>query len=298
MKKILVLTDFSKRAEQATKLALKIAKKSNSDVQLYHAFYVPQLLPAITEASPYYNDYRLIEEENLNRLQNFGNSVMAKMGEKKTEDKYPHLNYFNEPGTVGGNILDILHSKKNIWLIVMGNKSEKEGLLNDFIFGSNTYEVITRSDVPVLLVSEKSELHSIKTIAFASELDEDDYIALHNLVTFATFFDAKIIVTHVCAHKLSIDEKVNHIDIFNKFVKKVNYSNISYEDIRGEDVSSALAKFSKKEHIDMLAMQHKKHPFFERLFHHSITKDMLKYQTVPLLVLPSDRVLKSALKLH
>ena len=94
MKKILVLTDFSKKAEHATKLALKIAKKANSDVLLYNAFYVPQVLPAIIEAYPYYEDYRLIEKENLSRLQNFGNEIINTIEQKDPENKYDSLFFF------------------------------------------------------------------------------------------------------------------------------------------------------------------------------------------------------------
>jgi len=280
MKKILVLTDFSKKAERATALALRIAKKTNSEILLYNAFEIP-----ITEAYPYYEAYELIEKQNLGRLQRFGVNTINKVV-KSPDAKLPKVRYLNEPGSVGSNIKGLLHYQKNVWLIIMGYKNKSEAPINTFIFGSNTYEVIANAQVPILFVSEKQDVHYIKTIAFASELAEDDIKAMETIVNFASPLNARIIVTHVCRRKLSIGEKVNHLTAFNKVVKKINYEDVAYEDIVGENTTKALARFCKKEHIDLLVMQHKKYPFFERLFHSSVTWAMQQYQNIPLLLLP------------
>ena len=47
MKTILVLTDFSKKAEHAAEFAFAIAEKTNAEIILYHSFPIPQVTSVI-----------------------------------------------------------------------------------------------------------------------------------------------------------------------------------------------------------------------------------------------------------
>lgn len=286
MKKILILTDFSKRSEHAAELALRIAEKTNSEVIIYNAFYVPDVIPAYTGVYPYYEDVSLINKENSSKLEKFVQHLTKKSYSDGTIAGKTKIAYFNGPGSVGGNIKSILSSKKDISMIVMGDKNPQDDALDRFLYGSDANEVINNAACPVILVPEKAELKPIRTIALATKLERTDFKALSRLAELANFLDAKIIVTHVCPKKLTVEEKLRNMDIFNKMRTRINYHNIGYEDILGDNVSAALAKFARSEKIDLLAVIRKKRTFLAGMFHSSTTNEMLDYHKVPLMVFP------------
>jgi len=289
MENILVLTDFTKKSEHAAEFALKIAERSHSDLVLFNAFHLPQVMPATEPLYPYYEDFTSIKKEESEKLEDFAHRLSRKAAGSETDHK-PSIFHFNEPGTVGENIKQILHQKKNIWLIVMGDKKIKEDILSRFIFGSDTFTVINMASCPVLLIPPQTKNLAIRTIVFASNLENTDYKALRVLAHFATFFKAKIVVTHVYSHTLSIQEKVDQYETYMRIAEKVNYPNITYEDFenKGNGIPEALSKFVSKSKPDVLAMINKKHPFFERIFHNSATNKMLDYHQLPIMVLPSE----------
>ncbi|HEY0899421.1 MAG TPA: universal stress protein [Sphingobacteriaceae bacterium] len=289
MEQILILTDFTKKSEHAADFALRIAERSNSDLILFNAFHLPQVMPATEPLYPYYEDFSSIKKEESDKLEDFAHRLTQKAGLSETGHK-PSVSHFNEPGTVGENITNILQQNKNIWLIVMGDKKIREDILSRFIFGSDTYTVINMANCPVLLIPPQTKKLAIKTIVFASNLEKTDYKALRVLAHFATFFKAKIVVTHVYSHTLSIQEKVDQYETYMRIAGKVNYPYITYEDFenKGEGISEALSKFVSKTKPDVLAMINKKHPFFERIFHISATHKMLDSHQLPIMVLPSE----------
>lgn len=286
MKKILTLTDFSRRSEHAAELALKIAEKTNSEVIIYHAFHVPDVIPAYTGVYPYFDDVSLINEENSLKLEKFVQHLKKKTLADRAVESKTKIEYFNGPGSVGANIKDILNSKKNISMIFMGEKNHSADALDRFLYGSDAKEIINHATCPVVLVPEKAALKPIRTVALATKLERTDFKALSWLAKFANSLDARIIVTHVCEKKLTVDEKLRNLDIFNRMVARINYHNISYEDILGDNVGVALAKFARSEKIDLLAVIRQKRTFLEGIFHNSTTNQMLDHHKVPLMVFP------------
>lgn len=288
MKKILVLTDFSTRAEHAAELAVRIAERTNSKLIFYHAFFVPELVPSLPGAYPYFEDYTIYQKENLASLQKFAEELVNKIHQKEPDFVIPEFELINEAGSAGLNIRNLLRHKRNIWMILMGQKTHKDDGIEHLFFGSDINDAISRSTVPVLLVPEKIKLKYIKHVAYATDLSKTDHKALHMLAELASFFDAKITVVHVTPQKLSVNEKLKNVDLFNHLKAKIGYANISYEDVIGDDVPYTLSKFGKAEKLEILAMSHRKHPLLERLLHESTTREVLEYHNISLLIFPPD----------
>ena len=288
MKTILVLTDFSERAECATELALKLAEKTNSDILLYNAFPVSELTPVMPTIYPYYENLDEFKIENLNRLKEFGRTATEKVYGNSEIWETPQIACAQEIGTIGQNIKTLLSNRTDIWLIVMGDKNEDESNFNRFLFGSDTGDIIKKSTLPVLLVPTKSSKKSIESIVFATDLEDGSHKAHTTLTYLARIFDAKVVVLYVSDHRLTLAEKLKNQEIFNKMTLKSNYSNISFENVVGYDIGQALVKYVEKQNIDLLAMIHRKHSFFERVIHSSNTIQMTDYHNIPLLVFPAD----------
>ena len=288
MKRILVLTDFSERSEHAAELAVRIAEKTNSHILLYHAFFVPDLVPTMPGGLPYYEDYSSIQKETTGKLNNFFEKLTDKIRRHEPDFRIPPTEQITEAGSVGANIKNFLKHKRNIWLIIMWQKIKTDDGIDHLFFGSDINETIEKATEPILLVPEKIRLKAIKTIAYATDLARTDYKALHMLCDLAAIFDAKILVAHVSPEKLTVSEKLKNVDLFYRMKARLGYENMSYEDIIGPDVAAVLSKFARTEKLEILAMTHRKHTFLDRLMHYSTTQKVIEHNRISLLVFPPD----------
>jgi nucleotide-binding universal stress UspA family protein len=283
MRTVLVLTDFSKRAEHAAEFALEIAAKANAKVVLFNSFYVPQMVSAEAGVFSGYPTYQEIEKDNLMMLESLASKLEKKFVETHKSNP-PTITLKNGLGDMAANVVEIA-KKTKYWLIVMGDKSH-DGAISRFIFGSDSYQLIDQVHCPILMLPEKIEMTAIRKIAFATELQPSDQKAIPFLRDLAEIWRSHIDVIHVCHDKLRPEEKVANFDSYKKIIAKIDYPDISYVDVRGDDVSAALAKYVSKAQVDMLAVIHKRRDFMGELLHRSISKKMMNYHSVPLLILP------------
>src|ERR1700733_11267470 len=68
MKNLLVLTDFSKKAENAAFIALKLAEKTNANIILYHSYEKFESVNVPESGSWVIEDYDNAKEESLVEL--------------------------------------------------------------------------------------------------------------------------------------------------------------------------------------------------------------------------------------
>jgi nucleotide-binding universal stress UspA family protein len=64
MKTIAVLTDFSKRAENAAKYALHLAEHLHADIKLYNSFFVPSEDPLSAQIAWSMEDYDALKQRS------------------------------------------------------------------------------------------------------------------------------------------------------------------------------------------------------------------------------------------
>jgi nucleotide-binding universal stress UspA family protein len=124
MKTILLLTDFSKKAEHAAEFAFMIASKTGADIILYNAYYVPRTVPVVTEY-PFYDEYSETEKNNLEQLKTLTDYLTQKMQEEQEDFRPPPICHINEPGNLSDNIENIIQ-KKQPWMIIIYNGRKKQ----------------------------------------------------------------------------------------------------------------------------------------------------------------------------
>ena len=290
MKTILVLTDFSKKAEHAAKFAVAVAAEANAEIILYHAFNVPQPAPVFPPeplgaiyTPPSFEEYNEIEQESLQQLTKLQEQFKNLENGVRTSIKI-----INEPGNLADNVSDLL-KKEKIWMIVMGEKRKSDDPVTRFFLSSDTYEVINRSTCPVLLIPEKSRIKPIKKLAFATDLDETDYEAIKFIAEMAGIYHAEIVVAHVILNKVSKEDTLKDLEHLKNLSSRVNYYNIKYRDILADELTESLEEFTRIEEIDILAMVHKKRTFLERIFRKNTIKEILNLHNTPLLVYPEKQ---------
>ena len=274
MKTVLVLTDFSKKAEHAAEMAIKIAVAANAKVQLHSTFHAPQVFPSDAGATPFFEDYTSEEETANDKLKEFEERLKEKFG----NETLPRVTCTSAPGNLADTIENL-----DPWLMVMGGKS-RVSALSEFVFGSNTSAIMDRASCPVLIVPEKAQLYPFKKIVFASALSPAEKGAMSFVEEFGSILSAQITILHVTDKQTEEENPDEQSNYYNSVVS-VNQTAVQYTDVRGADIAEAINDYARHEAIDLIAIAHAKRSFFGKLFHKSVGKNMVNYQDLPVLIL-------------
>lgn len=275
MKTILVLIDFSKKAERAALMAMEIARVADAQIELYTAFAAPRVYPSEAGIFPAYESYADDEKIVNGKLK----ALAKKIARKFSGQALPIINYKSGPGNLADNI-----EVMNPWLIVMGGRS-KETALSHFVFGSDCSAVMDKASCPVLVVPVKTAVKPFMKIAFATEYLSSEKDALSFVEYLAALWNASLTVLHVSDPQLPEDIREDSRYDYRAFIAERQYNNLHYADVRGKYIAHALTSYADFKAFDMIAIAHKKRSFFGQLLHTSISKTLLTYQHVPVLIL-------------
>jgi len=284
MKNILVLTDFSVNATHAAKSAVLLGAKLRANILLFHNYQSLPVTPfyaggAIAAHEP---DYFAEEsKKHLVELEQYLEPLLETLDE---EDMLPHIYSQSNEGGLVENIRAIT-TKKDIELIVMGAGTKDP--VDHFFFGSETTSVIHHAKCPVLIIPPKNDLHHLNKIVFATDFDKADFDAINYLIKIGKLFDTEIEIIHVVEPGDTSQVKTEKETIFREHVAKLKYPKITYRKIIGNDVVKRLNRLCKETGTGLLAMVHQHHYLFVRMLKHSITKEVIIDQNLPLLVFPS-----------
>lgn len=279
MNKILCAIDFSDASINALEHAAAIAESCGSSLTLLHVFTEKDFNSLFEEDEDHVNrsfkENSIIIEDRLKALQR---------EIKDAEHRHiPHVDYKLEFGSFIQSVEDLL--EENYDLVVMGSRgmSHHKGL----ILGSNTLEIISKTEVTVLAVPENASYHPYSFIIYASDMHEGDKTGLKKLIPLASSFDARIQVVHFTSKSLKKEQ-----DSFTTFVKDLK-SFISYPKIgfdlqhHEEELNVSMEKYIVDKKGYLLALLDKKPNFFESFFHESLINRMTYITDTPLLVIKS-----------
>jgi nucleotide-binding universal stress UspA family protein len=271
MNTLLIPTDFSPVADNASKYALEMATYYKLDITLLHVV----LLSTPSVANVVYvdvaTDFQKQAEEEM----------VKKVAALKLEYPDLHIDYKVETGL----FLDSLQrccEERNPVAMVMGITGDGTGM--DKLIGSNTTLAMRSTNFPLIVVPKKAVFKSVDNICFACDLHNvANSTPLLAIKAFAKLFNAKV-------HILNIDFQNRHftantpaeIDVLNLMFESIE---TQFHFIENENVQDAINDFIEQNTMEMLIMLPKKHSFFESLFKKSQTKEMLYQSHVPILAL-------------
>ncbi|MEO7800575.1 MAG: universal stress protein [Ginsengibacter sp.] len=270
MYKVLIATDFSKAARNATLYGLQLAKEINARIILFNAFNIPTPATGLNVGISRFSVWTQIDQKIKTEAETFRYLNM------------PSMETLCDEGNPVKAIRNV--AKKNeVDFIVIGMKGSGKNFRK--IFGSTATSLAKQTKIPVIIIPESAIFLTLKNIAFANDaVINSDKEVPKNLKKIIDLFKSKLKVVKVVEDK--------HTEVLRTFnnaddLKKNIYSfDTAFEYPASTDVRDALNTFIKKHHCDMLVMMPHKHDFIERLFKKSETEDMIFHTSIPLLVLP------------
>jgi nucleotide-binding universal stress UspA family protein len=260
--KILLPTDFSENSLKSIDYAIFIFGDKEVQYHLLHTFEIIS-----TRTSVGIGELKSeMEKQADEHLVKLANELIKKHPQIKLSLEYKY-----------GALSDLIHQnqKEDYDFIVMGTKGSSG--LKEVFLGSNTWDVIANTNIPVLSVPQMVDFKQDIKLLFAIDpynLPSKKVIEILLKMEEYTSFDINILVI-----KNNGDFKLNEI---NELFKGIRFNLIMAEN---EDVEEAIEIYQQKKHIDLLVMVNQKRSFWENLFHNSITKKLTFHSKSPLLTI-------------
>lgn len=273
MKNILVPIDFSKTSEYASKIAAKIAKKTDATIYLIHLIEVPKGVIDMAASSKF-----SIPESML-----YLRKIREKILDFKTKifSKSIKVKYFIKLNTPFEGIQKYA-DKIDADIIIMGSKGHSE--LEEMIIGSNTEKVVRNSKRPVIVVKKDNTHFQLKKLIFASNFKEENKDVFGKIVNFAKTFNSKIYLLKVNtpANFQTTSEAKQKIKDFIEEFDLPKYKINVFSDL---SVEKGILNFSEEIDADLIALSTHGRSGLAHLFTGSVTKNLSKNALKPMMTI-------------
>lgn len=286
MKKILMLTDFSKNADHAAKTIAKVVPQLNADILLYNTYYDHPILPTYAGGPWVVEEFVFRKDESTAKLSQLAIQLRHIITGLSKGGFKPKTDYQCGEGSLGKNTAAIVQENK-AGLVVMGSRTDSA--MDHLIFGSDTMDVIDHSPCPVLIIPPKAEMNALKKVTLAIAFELTDINAISYLIDLGKQLGFHLEIVHVSLREEKDDPVKEKAILAHINAVKQENEHITYREIRGKDVIARLNSSCKDNGSDLLALVHHHDGFFSGLFDRSTTAAALNKQHLPLMVIPSTQ---------
>lgn len=279
MKNILLPTDFSENAWNATRFAIELFRDEPCTFYLLNT-YTPAIVHSRFMATTVHGG---IMEDNVRTHSEDGlQEVLEKV---QLECKYPNHEFetISSFSLLTDAIIDLVETK-DIDLVVTGTKGASG--FEEVFMGSNTVRIVKSvGSCPVLVIPEQFEFRIPSKIAFATDFNRNFKMSvIEPLTNLAKNMDASIHVVHINeSDNLDRFQQANK-DMLDDFLSPIEHEFhwMSYFSSK----SDVMQYFLKEYEMDMFALINYKHGFLEELVNEPVVKRIAFHTQIPLLVLP------------
>jgi len=273
MENILVPIDFSKPSEYASKVAARIAKKTNATIYLIHLIELPRGVMDMGAGSSYSIPESMLYLRKIRKkILRFKDDIFS------NDIKVEYFIKLNNPFEGIQKYADKIDAD----LIIMGSKGHS--IFEEILIGSNTEKVVRSSKRPVLIVKKDIKKFKLKNLVFASNFKEENKEVFGKFVNFANTFDSKIhlLKVNTPANFQATSETIQKIKDFISDFNLQNYKINVYNDV---SVEKGILNFSEEIKADLIALSTHGRSGLAHLFTGSVTKKISKNALRPMLTI-------------
>ncbi|HZH55536.1 MAG TPA: universal stress protein [Sphingobacteriaceae bacterium] len=273
-KTILVPTDFSENARKALNYAVGLALQQGYTLQLVHVYQ------ALTSR---------FGDEKFNReiIDHAETEAMHKLEELRVTIQEEHPNLKISTDCIAGDqpsaVLTQIAGKAHNELIIMGTKGA--GGLKHRLMGSNTYQTITNSPIPVLAVPEAYDNFKLERVGLLSNFKK---IELEIARAFTAIFGKNLQFTVLHVQERASPSKEDNIQLEkeleawkNHLIDKTGILDITWavdSTMNRLDVTETLPDcihhMAEDHDLHMLLVSYNTKSFFQRVFSRSLVKNI------------------------
>ena len=275
MKKILCPTDFSKTATRAMEYAAYLASQAHAKLTLLHVTHLPLAETAETA---------LVATEVVGEMNRDATDKLASAA-KYLQDQYGsgfEIDYEVKTAFLADAVrYYIVH--EGYELVVVGSTGGGN-TLEEILIGSNTLAIIEDVLCPVLSIPTNARKPRIQKIAYASDLQDADAIALKQVIHFASLTGARVEVVHI-EKKNDTAGQQKAAEFGQRIEALFAEQNVQFTEIIHPDEEVGLKDYLTTTNTDLLVIMKRHRSFFSNLFHSSLTEKLTYHSKFPMLVL-------------
>jgi len=244
MKKILVPVDFSKKSEEALKVAAKIAKKINGEIYVLHLLDIPS------------GEVDILDGRKVPK------GPMAMMLFENTHEKFDEFldkDYLDDIPVYEKVMTDApvegiseFAQKNNIDFIVMGSHGTSG--LEEFFVGSNTEKVVRTSKIPVLVIKRPANEFKVEKVVIAGKFLGHNMTEFKKIMEFLKIFNPDIYLVRVnTISNFKSTKELEEVlkDFLNKIPEYTDLEPVIYNDYT---VQEGIFNFAEKVDADIIAL--------------------------------------------
>jgi nucleotide-binding universal stress UspA family protein len=285
MKRILLPTDFSENAFNASSYAVQLFAEDECTFYLLHTY-----TPVATNAGMLVNTYSALQLEEVTR-----DAAIYSMEvlEEKLLKEYPNPRHTFKKITkfnlLVGEIVSCVKEYK-IDLIVMGTQGATGA--KEIFLGTHTMFTIKKVRCPVIAVPSGFKFEKPKEILFATDYR---FYALNKYFIFlkelCSTYDSKLHLFNAHLNKPLDANQVKTKNYLGDFFNEISHS---FHISGRADIPEAINGFKEIQKINLLVMIHNQHNFFENLLFKPVINKMVYHTNVPFLVIPSKKKMETS----
>ncbi|MAP80808.1 MAG: universal stress protein UspA [Aequorivita sp.] len=276
-KRILIPTDFSKNAFNATKYAMELYKRENCEFFILNTYYLPGYAKDnLLTPEPSEKDRLEVKEKSEKKIEQL--KLQLSIYEENTNHSFTYLSEFGS----FFNVLKATVEKHDIELIIMGTQGETDN--RTIILGSNAVNAMEKiRNCPVLAIpasvmfKEPNEI--VFPTSFRTHYKERE---LKTLVEISRLVNSPIRILHVQRTKELNKDQIENKKLLEKILDPANFTHHRLYDV---DLKDGISCFVQSRESEMIAIVNKKHNFFGSIFSNPMVKELGKHANVPLLAM-------------
>jgi nucleotide-binding universal stress UspA family protein len=274
MKRILIPTDFSENSWNAIMYGMELFKKEPCTFYLLNISPIPPYSGSgssvkVMIKDKVLEDTKISLQELLEKIESTTNNKLFKFVTLATYDFF-----------VDGIKREV--KDKKIDLIIMGTKGATG--LKRATMGSNTGDVITKVQCPVLAVPENAHYKIPKEIAFPTDYETGyDLKVLNSLMNMAQLNDSTVRIVHISKKGEELSEaQIKNKNFLHDFLRGSNHS---FHRLTSSKTEEAIQCFIESRDVDMVAMVAKNINFIQRILFRPLVEEISYHTDIPFLVL-------------
>ena len=283
MKKIIVLTDFSKTARNAANSAIEIAMQFPSDILLVHSYLLPFAIFASEAEGRSLVDSALIASSSEIGLKKEARRLKRLVDTRTWASPKPQVDTYSSMESVSA-MVKTLSKSVQVSMLIMGKHHSSLPMIFSAV---DLDPLLKQIKYPLLIIPTNHRAFPISNFVFATDLGRDDLAVLRVIQDYAKAFKFSIHVCHVSKPVFIPDfiEEDSVAKLTNR-VALMGQGNITFTNLKGRSVARALNKFNQTIGTDMLGIIYNPHSLAYKLLNGSHTSKLVKSQQLPLIIFP------------
>lgn len=274
MKQILVPTDFSECAKNASDTAIEIAKHYGAQLHFYHFMSIPiDWLNLNLDENRIYPDVTA----QVNRIQQELDELV-RLANKHGVEARSFLSFADS-----ADAIPRYAREHGISMIIMGSHGAQG--IKELIMGSNAQKVVRNSRIPVLILKQPMTSLEVRNVLFVSDFEPEMAAPFEKVVDFAEKLGAKIHLLFINTpsdfhQSWEIEERME------SFVALASKNLGQKMTINASNFEEGLEKYCELHPTGFLAIATHHRRGLSRVFEGSLTEKIVNHVNVPIMSFP------------